>query len=90
MAVIKMQESELLKMSKDTGERRQELKDIQKTLRAATEGSGWRSDAAKSFKSVWEERQKVLSELDKVLDEWKLACDQHAKVAANVNQPFRG
>ena len=87
--VVKLQASELERLSRVTQARRADLQHIRQSLRAATAAAGWTSESASSFRDRWQEREVELAELEEILAEWQAVCRQHAGFATALNAAFK-
>lgn len=85
--VVKMSESELLKVSSDTNTQMQNVQKVIQQLNAAVTGTDWRSQAADSYKSRWGQDKSTLDALVRELEAWSRKCKDHAAVANRVNRP---
>lgn len=90
MAQIRMSESELLDLQKNTQRQQRNVQDVTTAGNTAVgaAGSEWASSAFDSFKDVWAKHKTFLNGLDGELGDMQRVLVQHAGVAQQVNRPF--
>jgi uncharacterized protein YukE len=89
--MIRLSESELRELARDSHKQRQNVEDVSKAGESAVRvaDSDWRSQAFDTFKARWQQDKTRLDALGRELEKWHRQCMQHAQVANRVNQPFR-
>lgn len=87
--MIRLSESELAKLSQQTREQQESLRQVIQQVNAAVDGRDWKSRAATSFAERWKGDKALLERLQADLEAWSRELKKHSEVAAQVNRPFR-
>jgi len=89
--MTRLSESELLDLARNSQKQQRNVEDVRQAGESAVRvaDSGWRSQAFETFKARWNQDKGQLTSLAQELARWERQCNQHARVANRVNQPFR-
>lgn len=87
--LIKIDATELDRLSRDTKAQMGRVQDIRQAIDSAVQNKTWQSRAALNFTEGWMQDAQLLKQLEEHLQQWSEHCRKQVAPAERVNQPFR-